>query len=147
MAYKSTLVAKKILNLAAKKAEVLTPMQLIKLVYLSHCWMLGLYRKPLVEEAMEAWQYGPVVPELYSAIKHYRSNPVLQIDCEDEEVDDEALDIITQVYDKYGSLTGIELSILTHEKGSPWESARNSGSTTISNDLIAYHYKKLAAHG
>lgn len=141
--YNSLLIAKILLSLAAQQDRVLTPMQLIKLVYLSHGWMLGLYNRPLINQEVEAWKYGPVIPELYQEIKHYRSNPVKDINYKEEIIDENSLDIIEQVYKLYGSFTGMELSMLTHEKDSPWEITWNNGKTIISNDLIAYYYKKM----
>lgn len=40
--YDCLLIAKTLLKLAVREDKVLTPMQLIKLVYLSHGWALGL---------------------------------------------------------------------------------------------------------
>lgn len=145
--YKSLQIAKKILELAKTEHKVLTPMQLIKLVYLSHGWMLGLYSKPLITEDIEAWKYGPVIPSLYEEVKHYRSHPVEDINCEDVTLDKESQDIINQVYKKYGHLSGVILSMVTHETNSPWEITWNNGGKTISNDLIADYYQGLAQNG
>ena len=141
--YDCLLIAKTLLKLAAREDRRLTPMQLIKLVYLAHGWALGLYGRPLIKQDVEAWKYGPVIPELYQAIKQYRSSPVREISCIEEEIDERFIDVIEQVYKIYGSFTGIELSMLTHEKNSPWEITWNSGKSIISNDLIAYYYKKM----
>ena len=46
-----------------------TPMKLIKLVYVAHGWYLGNYQKPLIGEASEAWKYGPTIPSLYHSFK------------------------------------------------------------------------------
>ena len=54
------------------------PLQIMKLVYLAHGWMLALYADPLVEDTFEAWRYGPVVDALYQAMKGYRADPVTQ---------------------------------------------------------------------
>ena len=145
--YSSLEVAKQILTLAKKNNEVLTPMQLIKLVYLAHCWMLGIYRKPLIKEDVEAWKYGPVVPELYRSIKQYRSHPVEKIESENAKFDEYSQDIIEQVYNKYGKLSGITLSRITHQEKSPWDLTWNTGGTIISNDLISDYYQRLAANG
>ena len=75
--------------------------------------------------------------------KQYRSSPVKEISCKEEKIDERFIDVIDQVYKIYGSFTGIELSMLTHEKNSPWEITWNSGKSIISNDLIAYYYKKM----
>lgn len=145
--YQSLQIAKIILDLAKQENSVLTPMQLIKLVYLSHGWMLGLHSKPLINEEVEAWKYGPVIPKLYHEIKHYRSQPVENINYDSGAVDKDSQDIINQVYKKYGHLPGITLSMVTHETNSPWEMTWNNGGTVISNDLIAYYYQGLAKNG
>lgn len=141
--YDCLLIADTLVKLATLEDKVFTPMQLIKLVYLSHGWTLGLYGRPLIKQDVEAWKYGPVIPELYQAIKQYRSSPVREISCKKEKIDERFADVINQVYKIYGSFTGIELSMLTHEKNSPWEITWNSGKSIISNDLIAYYYKKM----
>ena len=41
--YRSTIVAKEMLKLATGENKTLTPMQLIKLVYLAHCWIALMY--------------------------------------------------------------------------------------------------------
>ena len=127
--------------------DSLTPMQLIKLVYIAHGWVLGLLGHPLVKEEIEAWQYGPVIPDLYAALKVYRSSPVDKVlggDASQIENQDEC-SIINQVCDIYGKFDGIELSRLTHQAESPWSTSWEEGrSSIISNDLIEHHYKQLA---
>lgn len=138
-------VANELLNLAKNKNKTLTPMQLIKLVFLCHGWMLGLYGRHLITDQVEAWRYGPVLPDLYHKIKHFRSNPVTTLDNDSHNhFDTEEKDIINQVYEIYGHLNGIQLSTLTHEKDSPWEKTWKSGNSIISNDLIENYYQKQA---
>ena len=48
-----------------------TPMHVLKLTYLCHGWMLGIYDHALINEPVEAWQYGPVVPSLYHKYKKF----------------------------------------------------------------------------
>lgn len=141
-----TLIANKFLELGDKDKNALTPMQLLKLVYIAHGWMLGLYKRPLISEKVEAWQYGPVIPELYHSIKQYRSSPVKKIDIHisTSEIDKDGSDIIKQVYDKYANFSGPQLSMLTHAKNTPWYKTWNSRVSTISNDLIEDYYTELA---
>jgi uncharacterized phage-associated protein len=75
----STTVANRLFQLAGRAGYRLTPMQLVKLVFLCHGWMLGLYGKPLVRDRIEAWKYGPVIPKLYNAVKQYRGGPISQL--------------------------------------------------------------------
>ena len=75
--YDSGTVANHFLRLARQQGKSLTPMQLLKLVYIAHGWSLGLYGLPLVRDEIQAWQYGPVIPNLYNRIRNYRSLPIL----------------------------------------------------------------------
>ena len=54
-------VANKFLELGERDGvSDITPMKLLKLVYIAHGWHLALSegKKPLVNEASEAWKYG-----------------------------------------------------------------------------------------
>jgi len=54
-----------------------SPMKLQKLVYFAHGWRLALYNSPLIDEAIQAWQYGPVIPGIYHEFKHYGNRDIL----------------------------------------------------------------------
>lgn len=144
----SRTVANALLDLANENGDTLTPMQLLKLVYIAHGWMLGLYGVPLIEDDVEAWRYGPVIPKLYKAISQFRDQPVrgpLPHDPTDDLVDVES-GLIKQIYEIYGMRTGIDLSRLTHQPGSPWAQsyAGDGSNVVISNDIIEEHYRMLS---
>lgn len=44
-------------------------MQVIKMAHIAHGYSLAIHNEPLVDEAVEAWKYGPVVPSLYYRAK------------------------------------------------------------------------------
>ena len=146
--HSSLTIANRFLDLANKEGDTLTPMQLLKLVYIAHGWMLGLYGVPLINDEVQAWKYGPVIPKLYKSISQFRSDPVrgpLRSHDPDPLVSVENA-LIEQVYEIYGNMTGIELSRLTHQPGSPWAQTYQDGvsNIVISNDLIEDHYRTLA---
>lgn len=143
----SRLVANRILDRAQKRGDAITPMQLLKLVYIAHGWMLGLYGRPLIRDEVQAWQYGPVIPRLYNAIRQYRSQPVQgPIGCDNEVLDQQEASVIDQVYDIYGGLTGPQLSRMTHANSTPWQMTYrpNEFGIVISNDVIEDHYRRKA---
>jgi len=124
----------------------LTPLQLMKLVFLSHGWMLGVYWRHFIKDPIEAWEYGPIIPNLYNKIKQFKSSPVnypieketgINFDAGEKEV-------LDQVYREYGKLSGIQLSSITHVSGSPWENTweRGGRNSVISNDLIMEYYRE-----
>ena len=143
LGHDATLVAKYLLF---SRENVLTPMQVLKLVYICHGWMLGLYRRPLIREAVEAWTYGPVVPTVYHAYKKYRGSHITEIqesNVNDFRADEQAL--VKAVMAAYEQYTGIQLSTITHKPGTPWAITheRFGLGSVISNDLIEDHYLRL----
>ena len=144
----SRVVANRFLELAAAANDTLTPMQLLKLVYIAHGWMLGLHGRPLVRDEIQAWQYGPVIPRLYNAIRQYRSNPVEgPVAASREDLDADELSIIKQTFEGYGDMSGPALSRLTHAPNTPWHVSYIPGTfgCEMSNDIIENHYRALAA--
>ena len=125
-----------------------TPMHVIKLVYLCHGWMLGIFDRPLINEPVEAWRYGPVVPSVYHTYKAFRGNPITtvpidQVDCFDEE---ESL-IIDGVLEAYREYTPWMLSSITHQPNTPWAQVYSSGighGAIVPNELIKEYYHKRA---
>jgi uncharacterized phage-associated protein len=146
--YSSLYISNELIDIARKKNEYLTPMQLIKLVYISHGWSLGLNDRALVAEDIMAWKYGPVIPELYREIKSYKANKItnnipISSNLDLQEVDKS---LVKEVYEKYGKFTGIELSAITHQKGSPWSKTWEINPWGVIPDVeINNYYKELLA--
>jgi uncharacterized phage-associated protein len=169
MAYQSRVIANELLTLA-EIAGPITHMKLQKLVYISHGWYLVVtHGKPMVSELPEAWQYGPVFPRLYSSFKQYGSKKITDLyrplvkDSSDpigwaygeppRLPKDQFVEhkVICMVWNSYRKFTGVQLSALTHESGTPWsqtwersisESVRDMD---IPNDLTHRHYEGLAS--
>ncbi len=132
-------VANQFIQLGLADGRPVDPMKLQKLVYIAEGWSLVKRHKPLIRESVEAWPYGPVVPQLYTAFKSYRAanidrpcplpprTPTLDAD-EDE--------LLRQVWEQYRGLTAIELSMMTHEQGSAWDLARKAAGPDIASPTI-----------
>ena len=152
MPYQSGTVAREIHRLASANSRPVTPLELIKLTYIAHGWSLGLRGVPLVSENAEAWQYGPVFPELYHGLKHFRAFPVTEVPAIGLEmvgIRDEIADgdkgLIASVFEAYRKLNGVQLSSLTHQPNTPWDLAWRKGkNSVISNTSIESHFKELA---
>lgn len=145
--HKAVDIAQHFLDLAIERRTTLTPMELIKLTYIAHGWMLGLYSTPLIRDEVEAWKYGPVIPSLYHKTKKFGSKPVTdRLSRFPKELDVYERSLVDQVFCKYGKLGGMALSALTHENGSPWEQIWDGTyADPIPDDLIEHHYKQLVA--
>ena len=124
-------------------------MKLVKLVYIAHGWMLGLYGRPLIREDVEAWKYGPVIRELYHEVKRFRHHPIppaALVPGEDEsDFGEYEKSVMDQTFDIYGRRTALQLSQMTHSPGTPWDVIYNEigNSFAIPGDLIEDHYARL----
>lgn len=150
MTHTALQVANKIIARGNDLGKQYTPMQLIKLTYIAHGWMLGLFNQSLFDDVVEAWKFGPVIPELYHSIKSYRNNEIIAPipDVKDTEFTNNELKVIDYVLKTYEKFDGVDLSRITHAKGTPWDQTypHNEGSWhnfSIPNTLIQNHYKKL----
>lgn len=144
--YSSLYIANKFIEVAKESDKYLTPMQLIKLVYIAHGWSMALNDKELVAEDVIAWKYGPVIPNLYREIKSYRSNNITKkINTSDNlDIKSDDVDLIREVYRKYGKFNGLELSAITHKKGTPWSKTWERSPWGVIFDAdISNYYKNL----
>lgn len=143
----SIIVADDILKLAKDKGLHFTPMQLMKLTYIAHGFGLALLDRDLIPERIEAWKYGPVIPDLYRVTKRFGRNTIPHDCIADEPLrsDEDAQGLLKQVVDKYGHLSGYALSQLTHRSGSPWHTVYRADEygIEIPDDLIRNHYRAL----
>ena len=139
-------IANALIRRGIKRKQPRDPLQVIKLTYLCHGWMLGLYHRPMSTQPVLAWRYGPAIPVVYHEVKRYGRKPVLSlIRWQDEGFDGLEDDLIEQVFDAYGQFSGIDLSMMTHAKGTPWHQIwhREGKNAEIPNSLIEEHFVAL----
>lgn len=118
-------------------AEYITPLKLQKLLYYIQGMALRIYGKPAFTNNISAWQYGPVVEEVY---QQYKGRNPITTPKTDYEVSDGLKKIIELVVSSYGQIEAGTLIDLTHDED-PWIKSINSG--TISIDLIKEYFNKV----
>lgn len=96
-------------------------MKLEKLAYYSQAWHVAITGEPLFEQPIEAWRDGPVVYELWD--RHRQRRVVRHWDGRPDAVQGLSRNIVALVCTQYQSLSGDELSELTHAEA-PWKLAR-----------------------
>lgn len=162
MAYDPRAVANAFLDVAWDDGKTISPMKLQKLVYFAHGWHLVLRGIPLIDEHVEAWQYGPVIPSIYHEFKHYGRGPITQHAKSSVELgsgefcivpyclpedDDFLSELISTIWKGYGGFSAIQLSNMTHEPGTPWDQTWNCADgikTDIPNETIRDYFKAQA---
>lgn len=160
-------IANYFLKRAWSEGEELTLLKLMKLVYISHGFYLHFMGKPLISEDVEAWKYGPVFQQLWSAFTNYGNRNIKslgeqfydlpsengvkwRVDVPTAKLDNDESDIVDAVWDQYKSYDAFELSDLTHKKDSPWDiifhdkqSEIYGYGNVIPNELIQIYYGSI----
>ena len=121
-----------------------TPMHVLKLVYLCHGWMLGVFGRGLIAEPAEAWRYGPVIPTVYHTYKSFRGEPIaVPLADRSADLDESQHELLAAVLRAYGGYSAWELSAITHQPGTPWHEVYNGGrgeGAIIPDAVIGRHY-------
>ncbi|MBP6897309.1 MAG: SocA family protein [Pseudacidovorax sp.] len=157
MPVSSKAIANFFLRRAKAAGESVTPMKLQKLVYYANGWYMGYTNEPLIDEPIEAWQFGPVIPSLYHAFKQFGAraitveaqdfNPATQsFEVVAPPSDPALLQFLENIWRSYGQYTGIRLSEMTHAPGGPWEEtwreAAGMRGVDIPQGRIADHFRE-----
>ncbi|WP_420589219.1 Panacea domain-containing protein [Bacterioplanoides sp.] len=141
----------------------LTPMKLQKLVYFAHGWNLAVSDESLIDEQVEAWQYGPVVGSIYHAAKMFGNSSISQYllapaMCSNgipswqpkllsSSERSAVMPLLNWIWSQYGRFTGVALSNMTHEENTPWKITVDTHggniprNTDIDIEIIRNHFK------
>lgn len=140
-------VAYYLLEKAEKEGQGMDPMKLLKLAYICHGYNLAFNDQPLFSNQVQAWKYGTVIPDLYHVVKRFGSGLVdreIVGIWKDNDIEGKQKDLIDRVWDAYKKFSGLQLSELTHQAGSPWSATHNGAQNVpIPNELIQAHYKQI----
>ena len=126
----SPLYAANNLIIRAKDADIaLSHLKLQKLLYMLYARFAAEFAIPLFPNRFEAWQYGPVITEVYGVFKKYGSRninePYMDSDGQIMVVAEEGgfKECFDDLWDRYGAFSGSALVGITHEEGSAWYKA------------------------
>lgn len=143
-------VANAILSIAEDCGLRISNLALNKILFFAHGWHLALHDAPLVDSAFEAWQFGPVHPQVYRQFRGLghkaipRGRRLTEIDLAtggDNPVEPNLSDAefqfcgkIVQFYGKYSASRLVEIS---HEIGAPWDQVwERAGRTSLPGMVI-----------
>lgn len=119
------------INLAQQEKNSLTKLQMQKLLYYAQGFNLALYDKPIFDDDIQAWSYGPVVLKIHFAYKKFNSEPLTILDgLESNCLSPGTIKLIRSVLHQYGSYDGWDLVHMTHNEA-PWANAYQPGINAI----------------
>jgi uncharacterized phage-associated protein len=167
MPYPAAAVANEFIKLAREANKPISPMKLQKLVYFAHGWYLAFMGKPLINEPVEAWKFGPVIPSLYHSLKAYGNRDVTDALTDnpwdslldhaygsheysvdngpDPQENELAKQFIKRVWDVYSGFSAVQLSNLTHNEDAPWNQTpdKEKQHTVIHQEKIREYFSRL----
>jgi uncharacterized phage-associated protein len=144
--YKAEDVANYLIFLASqenqeKEREGITNLKLQKLLYLAQAYYLVKFNKPLFVENLEAWDYGPVVPEVYQKLKYNGSKTII-IEEDRSKISEDDKEILKKVWGSFGGYSASRLVDIVHSH-TPWKEANTSVDKVISHKAIKDYYSPL----
>jgi uncharacterized phage-associated protein len=146
-------VAAAIIRMTEGNGKPISNLQLQKLLYLcqfAYAWEHG---SLMFENRIEAWQYGPVVPEVYHEYSYrgasslhkphthkrvWQPYPVCKfMNVPVDELDEGAMVVVKSILAKWGNATAWELVAESHKPGGPWDIVYNgTGEATGYDEVI-----------
>jgi uncharacterized phage-associated protein len=152
LGYDARAVANYVLDRGDQLGIGISNMAVNKIIYFAHATFLTTLQKSLVVQQFEAWQYGPIIQDLYHAFKKFGDTPITErakrldratakyVLCEYSFAEEDFL-CLANVVDFHIRIPALELSDLSHATGGAWykvwhhEGKSNPG-MLISNELI-----------
>lgn len=124
-----------------------TSLQVQKMTFISHGYMLGMHDVPLVTDDVEAWVHGPVYPKIYQEFKKWGSGIIGKMSYYPKPFDKIEYEILDKIFAWYGRFCGYFLSDITHgnsKESTPWKQCYTKGrKVTIPNSITKEYYSKL----
>lgn len=120
-------------------------LQIQKLVFYTQAVALVRFNKKAFSDHIEAWEYGPVIPALYRAVKD--SKRPIKIKKASDVTDPDIIKSADMVIKHYGKMSGVALIAETHSEA-PWVNAFKKGrNTEIKQRAIKAFYKTIYSFG
>ena len=95
--------------------ELISNLKLQKLVYYAQGLYMAVYGKPLFSDRIEAWTYGPVVPELYHHYKKNGSKGILADKTFNHSmINEKTKKFLDEIYEVFGQFSAFRLMNLAH---------------------------------
>lgn len=145
MVYNVQDIANKIiLQTDTERGDVITNLKLQKLLYYLQGYHLAFFDAPFFDDTIEAWTYGPVVPDVYH---RFKDNKSLAIELEDEAIEEidfkpKVQNMFEQVMKEYGKFSAIRLMEMTHME-KPWKEAFKKPTRIISKKTMKSFFKQM----
>ena len=124
-----------------QEREGISNLKLQKVLYFVQAYYLAKLGRPLFSDTIEAWEYGPVVPNIYRKYKKSGSNPIISEE-DTSSLPIEEKKIVEDVWNTFGGYSASRLVAITHAH-TPWKEVYQKGNKVISRKSLKEYYASL----
>jgi len=140
--YEVLLIARYIIEHEFECNRSVSNLRLQKLLYFVQLYFLMCRNTPCFSGRMEAWDFGPVVPEVYHKYKRFGSMIIQEIDhFAKSEISDNDRILIDDMLDECANKATRDLVEITHQQ-SPW---KNAYKNPITNEITLDSIRELVS--
>ena len=127
----------------AENEDPMTNLRINKLMYFAQGWHLQRFGRPLFQEEIKAWKYGPVIESIYRRYHEAGRNIITEcspgFDISGFSPDE--IQLLLDVYSKYRGYSTSRLVEKSHEANTPWTKSYVEGQdNTIAIALIKEYF-------
>lgn len=143
MAYKVLDVCRHVINYSNDRDYGISNLKLQKVLYFIQAYFIIRTDEPCFEEKIEAWDFGPVVPEAYREYKQFGSGDIPTIThivdfdedniwnstvqpYEDDVLSDTDKTLVEAVVNRFSDYSATDLVSITHRQA-PWKNVYQRG--------------------
>ncbi len=123
--YTAMEIARYVIDRCYREYRPISNLQLQKFLYFIQVEFLQAHNRPLFNDEIEAWPYGPVVREVYTRFSIKGASPLPYN--YDTEIDIDAMKIINNVIEERIEIPVWDLVDETHEINGAWYKTYNNG--------------------
>lgn len=152
-------VCRYVINYSNEQEYGISNLKLQKILYFIQAFFIicKINNEPCFYEKIEAWDFGPVVPEAYQEYKRYGSGNIPTVDFytqlneediwdsevvnyDDSIIKDSDKNLINQVINKFADYSATNLVSITHNQN-PWKDAYKKGENNeITTEAIKEYF-------
>ena len=131
-------------NSEVEYPEGISHLKLQKILYFSQAAHLALKDNVLFEDKIEAWDFGPVVVNVYHKFKGRGNLPIDKPTNQkySQNIDEDTADFLEQMWQIFGEFSATRLVNITH-KHRPWMDAYKKDKKEIYPEVMKSYYKNV----
>lgn len=137
--YAASIIAQYVIWRESKHGRSVTNLRLQKLLYFIQAQVLVALTIPCFLDIIEAWSFGPVVPNIYHKYKIFGSSAIPVEEIDPTQIEQRVRNEIDKMLETCSQVSTSQLVEVTHNQD-PWKNAYRKFNDRITNEAIRSYY-------